>query len=69
MSLRCSICDHTETKFIFNDWHCNQCSEVIRQTVGDVHEEDIINLFESDDNGSYSLTMDTADYSSLEDDG
>ena len=67
--LRCSICDRSDTRFIYNNWHCHSCEDVIRQAVGDLYEEDIVNIFESDDSNSYDLSVDTNDYTScLEED-
>lgn len=61
--MRCSICDRNDTRYIYNNWHCGTCEDVIRQTIGDIREEDIIEMFED----SFELSMDTSDYSSLED--
>jgi len=47
--MRCSICDHPDTRFVYNNWHCFNCEDSIRQAAGDYREEDILFLFEEDD--------------------
>lgn len=34
MTLRCSICDKTPSRWIYRNWHCNECEEVITNTIG-----------------------------------
>lgn len=38
--MRCSICDAPKTKWIFHNWHCNKCAEVITDTIGQMNEDD-----------------------------
>ena len=47
--MRCSICDHPDTRFVYSNWHCFKCEDSIRQAAGDYREEDILFLFEEDD--------------------
>ena len=63
--MRCSICDRSDTRYVYDHWHCSQCEDSIRQTIGDIREEDVIEIFGGDDK-DYDLSVDNSDYSSLE---
>lgn len=65
--MRCSICERSDTKFIYNDWHCGSCENSIRQAIGDLNEEDIAEIVAGDNEFDYSLAVDTNDYSSCVD--
>lgn len=68
-NLRCSICERSDTRFIYNDWHCHPCEDAIRQALGDLYEEDIAEIVTGDNRFEYDLSVDTTDYSScLEED-
>jgi len=34
MSLRCSICDKKTSRWIYRNWHCQECEEIITKTIG-----------------------------------
>lgn len=67
--MKCSICDRSNTRFIYENWHCNVCEDAIRQALGDLYEDDIINLFEDDSDASSNPSMDNTDYSFCVDEG
>lgn len=48
--MRCSICDSMESSWIYRNWHCSTCSNIIRQSIGDLHEKDIEEIFDEDQN-------------------
>lgn len=65
--MRCSICDRSDTRFIYNNWHCFACEDSIRQAVGDLHEEDIQKIVSGDNDNDFEFSVDDSDYSSCVD--
>jgi hypothetical protein len=39
--MRCSICDKDDSRFVYKNWHCSECEEVIRQCIGLEKENDV----------------------------
>ena len=62
--MRCSICERSDTRYIYNDWHCSVCEDSIRQAVGELYEEDIAEIFSIDNRFDFNLSVDTTDYNS-----
>ena len=31
--MRCKCCDSSKTKYIYDDWYCYECADVIRETM------------------------------------
>ena len=65
--MRCSICDRSDTRFIYNNWHCSSCEDSIRQALGDLHEEDIQKIIAGDNDIDFEFSVDDSDYSSCVD--
>lgn len=39
--MRCSICDRKNSRWIYHNYHCSKCEEVITQTIGNLREKDM----------------------------
>ena len=31
--MRCKCCNSSKTKYIYDDWYCYECADVIRETI------------------------------------
>ena len=54
--MRCSICDRKDTKFVYDNWHCSVCEDIIRNATGEYVERDMFDLFEDDEELLYEDT-------------